>query len=240
MPTTRKNAKSVNTGDDITTRVDRLSAHFQSEMDRFRKELTTVSQSGVTTEPADVSTADELLLKFNEFQRNMEADMQALRAQVESLSTAISETAQYMDRSLQQSYRNRLLVYGIPETDGERTEVLMNKVVDVVNERMRSKHIEIGMEDIDDCYRYGKKRADKPRAICIDFVRIFRRNLVYNNKSAFKGSKVLVAEYLTKTRFGLFKEAKRRFNRDCWTLNGEVFICVGGVKRLVRKLKDLD
>lgn len=240
MPYTRKSAKNVSNSDNITTRVDRLSAHFQSEMDKFRKELTTVRQSDTNSEPRDVSTTNELLLKFNEFQHNMELDMQALRAQIESLSATITETARYTDRNLQQSHRSKLLVYGIPESDGEGTEALMNKVINVVNKQMKSKNVEIQLQDISDCYRYGKRRADKPRAIFVDFVRIFRRNLVYNNKSAFKGSKVLIAEYLTKARFEIFKEAKRRFNRDCWTLNGDVFVSINGVKRLVRGLQDLD
>lgn len=238
----RKGATSGAAGD-ITSQVDRLSSHFQSEMDKFRKELITTRQldSASASETGDDATVDELLARFTEFQNNINAEMQELRSQIDSLCTSMKESTLRMDRDLQQSFRNKLLIYGIPEVEKENNiEALMATVVKVVNNQMRSKGVEIQEVDISDCYRWGKKRPDKPRPILVNFLRIYKRNLVYNNKSSFKGSKILIAEYLTSPRFALFKETKRRFSKDCWTRNGDIFVSVNGVRRLIRDLKDLD
>lgn len=240
MPNTRKNSRNVSTTEDINARVARLSTCFQTEMDKFRKELTSVRQADVGSESRGVATIDELLQKFNEFQLNVETELRALRSQLDTFGTEIKQLGDSADINLQHSYRSKLLVYGIPENDNNKNpDALVDQFVNTVNTGMGHK-VEIQRHDISDCYRFGKKSSDRPRAILVDFVRVLKRNQIYGNKSAFKGSRIVVAEYLTRSRFKVFKEAKRRFNKDCWTLNGEVFVSVNGQRRLIRDLKDMN
>lgn len=248
MPSTRSNIRG-NRGPiplnpvppkDMADSVKRLSDHFQSEMEKFREELTAVRQTDEVAEPTDVTTVDCLLQKFNTFQHSMDSQLRALRKEVESLNGLIAETTRSIDRNLQQSYRSKLLVYGLPDSDENDSEALLKKVVNCLNSHLKNRGIEITERDIGDCYRLGKKRGDKPRVIFVDFTRAYTRNLVFSNKSAFKGSSILVAEYLTRTRFSIFVEAKRRYNKDCWTLNGNVFVKKNGAKCIISDLKDLN
>lgn len=240
MPKTRSNTKFVSTGDDVTSNVDCLTNRFEKEMDKFRAELNTVRRSDAFAETEDVATLEDLHKRFEEFQATMETEVKALRERVASLSKSVSDMARTADANLQHSYRNKLLIYGIPEGDNENAESLVETILTHVNDKLKIRNIGLKEHDISDCHRHGKRRSDKPRAVVIDFVRVRQRNLFYGHKSVFKGTRVVVAEYLTKTRFAIFNEARKRFNRDCWTINGRVFANIDGRKRSINDLSDLN
>lgn len=239
MPHRRtRSAKESGNAEDLTSRVNRLSAHFQSEMESFRNQLTTVRAD--VAEPGDVATVDELLRRFGQFQLDFDNEIKLLREKVCCLAKSLDHNERQADGYFQHMLQNKLLLYGVQESSEESSAALMDKVVDLINDRMRKKNVEISCEDVSNCYRFGRKHSDKPRPIHVSFVRVFKRNLVFGNKSAFKGSKILLAEFLTSKRHAVYKAAKSRFKKECWTNGGNIYALINGAKRLIRDISDLD
>lgn len=244
MPNTRakthKNLDTASVAKEVTSRVERLSSQFQGEMQKFRDELTALRQNDAGSEPTDVATVDELLAKFNEFQILMESGIKSLGAEIGRLTSTVADISRQADLNCQKSYQNRLLIYGVAENAQETPESIMSSVIDVVNEKMRHKNVALRLDDLSDCYRFGKRKPDKPRAILITFVRVIKRNIIFASKSAFKGTRVLVAEFLTRRRYAIFRAARSRYKDNCWTRNGDVYVLVDGERRMLRGEGDLD
>lgn len=238
---TRSNSKNVGT-DNINDRMDQMSALFQQEMDKFKQELTSNRCGDSTTGAEAVATDDSLLTRFTNFQAYIEKEVHTLREQVRSLQNSLKQTEHHFEKGLQNSYRTRLLLYGVSESESESSDVLLDKIITGVNNYTQHKNVKISTADISDCYRQGRKCTDKtrPRPVCVDFVQVIKRNLIYNSKSAFKGSKIVAAEFLTKSRYALLREAKKRYGKDCWTRNGTIYINTNGAKRIIREMSDFD
>lgn len=111
--------------------------------------------------------------------------------------------------------------------------------MNIVNKSIKDKADEIVRNDISDCYRYGKVDVNRPRPVVIEFVRVLKRGEVFRNKSAFKGTKVVISEFLTKRRHSLFREARKRYDKNCWTVNGNVYVNVNGSKRVIKDISEL-
>lgn len=54
------------------------------------------------------------------------------------------------------------------------------------------------------------------------------RGLVFYNKVKLKGSNILITEVLTQSSQEWFKECYEKFNSNCWTSYGTIFVsCIG-------------
>lgn len=61
---------------------------------------------------------------------------------------------------------------------------------------------------------------NKPRPVIIEFCHVWKRNRVFYVKKHVKGSGFLIAEVLSPLRNDVFKLAKKKFGRGCWTSGG--------------------
>lgn len=127
----------------------------------------------------------------------------------------------------QDSKQGQLRLYGLPEdNEGDLTK----QVVDVFERKM-------GVEGavVNRCYRIGPKKAGRARAVLIKFDSLRQRDLVFYNKKKLKGTKLVVAEELVKSRYELLLYAKEKLGRDkVWTAGGKIFTKVNGSKKLLR------
>lgn len=139
--------------------------------------------------------------------------------------------------------KNKLLIYGVVESKEENSHNIIDSTLQILNNKLTSRGIIIDKNQVNDCYRYGRNRSsinpDKHRPVLLEFTHTWNRNNVYFNKSAFRGTKVVISELLIGPRYDIYREAKKRYNKNCWTVNGKVFICVDGEKRLIRNITDL-
>lgn len=250
MPSTRS-AKNKNLGDacaddvaDLRSRMEQMTARFQQDMEVFKTQLVRAKDSenqdsSSVTEGDNNAAMDKLFNSFIEFQGLVNGELNGLKMQVDALNKSISQVKRMLDYNLQCSYRNRILMYGVPENNTETTTSMIDLVVDSVNKAAKDRGFKLQTVDVGDCYRYGRENSDRHRPILVEFVRPFIKGLVFANKSSFKGSDITIAEYLTKTRYAIYREAKKKFHRDSWTLNGNVYVKMNGEKKKINDISEL-
>lgn len=228
---------------DVADQLKNMAARFQAEMNSFKSQLTVAQNPDIGKDNNSGSESHpvltELVNSFSKFEDLIIGELKALELQLGTVNKSLDQVKQRVDNNLQWTYRNRLLVYGISESNNENKNSLLEQVVNIVNKTMKNKSDEIRSADISDCYRYGKVNVNKPRPVVIEFVRVLKRGLVFMNKSAFKGTKIVISEFLTKTKHALFREARKQHGKDCWTVNGNVYVNVNGGKRMVKDISEL-
>ena len=78
-----------------------------------------------------------------------------------------------------------------------------------------------------------------PRII-IKFTRRSVRNEIFASKSNLVGSGRSITESLTKTRLLLLKKAQQKFGlKNTWTMKGNVYVAIKGIKKTIRTYDDL-
>ncbi|CAG9792355.1 unnamed protein product [Diatraea saccharalis] len=83
------------------------------------------------------------------------------------------------------------------------------------------------------CYRLGRFGEGHSRPIVIHFANEASKLTVWKNKTKFKGSSLVVREFLTKSRQATFKAAREHFGMsNAWTLDGNVCILTPDGKRI--------
>ncbi|KAJ8914711.1 hypothetical protein NQ315_017421 [Exocentrus adspersus] len=137
-----------------------------------------------------------------------------------------------IDNITQNSYKNKLLVYGANEKPNEDLFVI---VINIFNNKLSK---QILKTDLVNCYRYGKKIENKTRPILVEFLHVWKRNDVFYAKSALKNSNQAIAELLTNRRYELYREARGKFKNDCWTKNGVIIFIMDKRKHFVSSFEE--
>lgn len=123
------------------------------------------------------------------------------------------------DRLETHSRRKVLLVHGVPEASDED---LPQKILSMLHDKL--KLTAVSTESIEVCHRLGVKK-DKDRPVLVRFVNMQHRSSVWKAKTALKGTKTSVSEFLTKSRQDVFVAARKHFGvTDCWTSDGIIVI----------------
>lgn len=230
MPSNRKTAKTSGSAD-ITLRMEELTNQFQRQMDDFKGELTRAR--GTDSEAAGNYTVDDLSIRFDGFQ-------EFINCEIERIKKDIVELRKSVEFNDQLHARNKLIIYGLKVEENESSSSLLEKTIQTLNINLKNKNIVIDKNQVRDCYRYGRRRdSTKDRPVLLEFVHTWNRNLIFFNKSVFKGSKVVIGELLLGQRYDIYREAKKTYNRDCWTVNGKTIVLINGEKRIIHSLDDL-
>ncbi|KAJ8914495.1 hypothetical protein NQ315_002767 [Exocentrus adspersus] len=147
---------------------------------------------------------------------------------------SIRTTADYLE---QYHKRNTLRFHGLPESLPRGND--MSTILSFIEDKMQ---IQCTKNDIDSIFRASKliDAANKPRSLIVNFVTNIKRNEVYSAKKRLKNSGVVVFEDLSKSRFHLLSEAKKKYgNRDVWTTGGKVYVLRENKKWVVNSVDDL-
>ena len=155
-----------------------------------------------------------------------------------------------LDELQQYSRRNNIRVFGIPEKPDEDTDALVCSIAERIGVRITS-------HDIDRSHRVGKRmpipsqppsyasaahsdqsRQNPSRPIIVKFVSHKSKLALIRNRRKLKGSKVVVAEDLTKKKATLLsKTSSHEKVRTAWTTDGRVFAMIKTMNgREMRKL----
>jgi hypothetical protein len=121
--------------------------------------------------------------------------------------------------------RNCLVVTGIPETEEESTDKLIQTLA---SEKL---DITIEDEDIDRSHRLGKPKAGKHRPIIIKFTRYNMRLAVLKKRTKLKGTHIGIQEKITQTRQNLLERAQKLAKesphiKSAWICEGRLMVLV--------------
>lgn len=242
MTSTRKgsnrNQSNVSVGAStaiVDEQIKNLGDKFRCEMELFKKELERVRKSSDTVSEITVDSVQE---RFRNFEIAITSELGQIREQIKKILSSLNRLEVSVDVSNQRTLKNKLLIYGIEENpDSKTARNLIAEAVGCLNKRLSGKGIDIQENDISNAYLLGKKRSDgKYRPVLLEFTRVWQRDLIYFNKSAFKGSKIIIAEVLTRPRHAIYLEAKKRFGKNCWTVNGAIYVFSEGSRHLYSEL----
>lgn len=158
-----------------------------------------------------------------------------MKQQIQKNAVAIGQIEELMDGLDQQNKRNSMRLCGLLEKDGED---LLEIVPSFVVKKLK---IPCSRNDINYIFRAGKENIEgKCRPIIINFVNGFKRNEVFNSKKLLKDSGVSIFEDLTRSRYELLSEAKKKWGvASVWSSNGKIYRWVAeDRKRILIKSKD--
>lgn len=221
---------------ELDTRVQDLHSYFNSELKKFRSEI-----SKVKTPESIIGTGDDevgvetFVQKFSFFEATIKNELQKLQRQVTALKMESEKIQCKLDDSVQYQFRNRLLMHGLEEKAGGD---LYSEVKNIFKNKL---DIHIEKTDVNICYRFGKKRrtTDKrtSRPVLLEFVNLWMRNEVYYKKKLLKGTNLLITEYLSPHRYEVYKIVKSRFGKECWTKNCAIGFQYGNTLHYVTTLE---
>lgn len=201
----------------LDSKVSDLQVYFQAELNKFRTELETVKTPDPPCSGDD--RLESLFLKFNLFEATVNTQMQALLNDVKDLKLKYDRLSLVLDNNTQEAHMGKLLLYGVPEKEGE------NPSEEVLNAVKLKLKINLSEIDVISCYRYGKKNADNNfyRPILIHFTDRRKRDEVFANKKHLKGTRLVIAELLSPLRYEIYRAAKQKVGGGkCWSNGGRV------------------
>lgn len=191
--------------------MNNMAKMFETKMAEFQAELNQASSSS-RKNPNTIAGLNSEFLAFKTFVCN---SLALLRTEMDALRSGI-------DR-IEMRFRSRmLLVHGIPELPGEDT---CSTLVATLSPRCKLQNLSVS--SIAASYRMGKLAPgnSKPRPIVVKFSDAAARAALWRGKTALKGSKITISEFLTKTRHEVFMAARAKYGvSNCWTAEGVIFI----------------
>ena len=141
----------------------------------------------------------------------------------------------------QYTRRSSLRIHGVPEERGENVE---DKLLNIFSEKLG---ITITPECVDRCHRVGPirngtdTRKKTVRPVIVKFTSYKFRDSVYRSKSKLKGTKLVVSEDLTSTKYSLLTAARLKFgNNKTWSNDGKIFVIYKGSKAIIKSRTELD
>ena len=193
--------------------MNELSSMFSSRMGVFEKSLSQPSS-------APTPTLKALTVDFNTFKAFVWKTLSLLKSQVELVVLN-------MDRLEAQSRRKVLLLHGIKE---ESDDDILNKTLEILSRHMKLSDVKSTY--IESCHRLGAKK-DTARPVIVRFSNLQIRSSVWKAKSALKGTKITITEFLTKSRQEVFIAARKHFGiRNCWSADGMIVILLSSKSRV--------
>ena len=183
-----------------------------------RSQIKDKSQLNPLSEAMDFMTN-----KFEKYERErQEKDkiIESLKSDMVNMNEKIEKLERIVDRQEQYSRCNCLLLHGITEGEGEKTDDL---VLENLNEKM---HVDLNPSDLVRTHRIGPKKAwsNKPRAVIIKLVSYNTGKRIFLNKEVLKGTQVSITESLIAKKMGILKEAREKHQFwNLWTTDGKIW-----------------
>lgn len=193
--------------------IAKLQQLFTERMDAYQGELQAASPS------ANVNT---LKTEFAAFRSFILTSLQTLQQQVALL-------VRQVDNMEMRGRRKMLLCHGLPELREEDTAAVVTGTI-----VSRLKIADFSVKCISRCHRMGRAPSDnKPRPILLKLRDIGMRDKIWYAKTALKGSKITISEFLTKPRHDVFMAARDTFGvNKCFTQQGSVIVIGTDGKRM--------
>lgn len=229
------------TADMLNQRVEEINTNIQQELSQLREAC--INRGGESSStPEDrggesVSTLEELNLKIESFEIKVSAMLNDIKTEINKYAAATWNIEKQQVEIQRKMYTNYIVVHGIKELSNEDP-------VEIISSMCKSKFkIDINKNDIDSCYRMGRKTTDVkfPRLLAVKFVCQWKRDSVFTSRKFLKGSGVMFTEMLVKSDLNLYKNCCRKYgNRNCWTWKGNVYASLNNTKKIIRSEDELN
>ena len=154
-----------------------------------------------------------------------------MQKDIQSLEDELDDQQQY-------SRRNCFLVHGIKEEFKEDVE---GKVMEIFANKLEAG---VSINDISRSHRIGRfdrnnANKGKTRPIIVRFSSYRQRKKVFDLKKKLKGQRITITENLTKKRLSLLKKCIEKFEKkNCWSLDGRIFVNTDLGKKVFTKEED--
>ncbi|XP_061712767.1 uncharacterized protein LOC133521720 [Cydia pomonella] len=177
--------------------------------------------------PASRATVSSLSEEFSSFKDHTLGMLKLLRSQI----SALSKTQDILEMRHRRKY---LLFKGVPEDPGEN---IVSSITSIVTERLKIP--DVSADSFKACHRLGKPSEGRARPILVRFADMRLKSLVWQKKTACKGSTFAISEFLTPHRQELFTQARKAFGmKSCWSLDGNIFVKLSsGVRERVEDIR---
>lgn len=229
-------AKSVK---ELSLVVNGLQQKIETELSGFRKTLKEATSPEPSLTAKDALTGD-LAERLSKFEVEVMQQLNSLKETIERLSDRESRMEERVDKQEQMYNRNKLLLHGMVERDGETAADVFLMVEKTLKDKFGITEDYFARPYILDCYRIGKRQAGANRPIVVTFAAKCFRDDIFVNKSKLKGSKVMCTEYLTKSRLRIFKKCAAIYKKMCWTSNGVIVVLKDGEKKFISSEKQFN
>lgn len=205
----------------LVNNMDKLEKLFGSRMQDYEEKLQKIT-AGACSTPQDMST---LSREFSDFKSFVWQTLSTMKSQIELLSLGLDRHETAMRRKV-------LLLHGVSEKPNEKLHEAVNKVL-----RDQIKLTDVSLDHLEAYHRLGSSQV-KTRPILLRFHSMEQRHLVWDNKTALKGTGITVSEFLTKSRHKVFTAARGHFGiKQCWSVEGKIMIILPDKSR--RKIESM-
>lgn len=176
-----------------------------------------------------ILTSEEFLTKLIETISNKLPDI--FQKQFKEYEQKVKSLEDRIDVLEQQARGNKLLIFGVPESNQRESRHDKNMTAKILKEKVDET---ISEDQIESCYRLKSNKKPGPKPILITFTSKSARDVIFYNKSKLKGSKMVIKEYLTIKRYKLLIEAGNSLGYlNVWTNGGQVMAkCDGKVHKI--------
>lgn len=173
--------------------------------------------------------AQKIIGKVTEKLNEYENKIKAFEEKLANLELKIENTQQI-------EKNNNICLYGIQENTNKNLKLIVHEQI---TEKM---HIELTTEDIEMCYRIGKKH-DKPqkgRPVIVKFKNNSVKHSILKNCNRLKGSNLFATEDLIKSRLKILREAQQKIGeKRVWPYNGCIFVKFEGKNIKINSSEDI-
>ncbi|KAJ8914734.1 hypothetical protein NQ315_017445 [Exocentrus adspersus] len=176
--------------------------------------------------------------KFNSISTKLEDlgnSFKTLNESVIANKRVIDELAVTIDYLEQSAKNNTLRFCGIEESKDV-------KDMDLVLSCMQSKlGINCSPSEVDYVFRAGKfVNGGRPRPMIVRFLANIKKAEVYSSKKLLKDSGITVFEDLSKRRYQLLQQAKKKFGKSAaWSAGGKIYVLANNKKCQINSATDL-
>ncbi|XP_072938248.1 uncharacterized protein [Epargyreus clarus] len=205
----------------LASNLEELEKLFSSRMADYEDKLNKCAAGTSSVHPDITSLSRE----FTEFKSFVWQTLNKLKTQMELLALGLDRHETFMRRKV-------LLFHGLPEKDNEKVH---ERVLHIISNQM--KETSISMDNLHVCHRLGSFNG-KCRPILVRFHDIQHRQVVWEGKTALKGTGITISEFLTQARHKAFMAARKHFGvKNCWTVEGKIMVLLPNKSR--RKIESL-
>lgn len=156
---------------------------MDTQMEKFlqimKKEM--ASQTTEITEAVSKKVSENINEKLNALLE----ENKILKIEVKTLRDTIKAMEE-------QKRKNNIIFFGVREKEGYESPI--QTVIKLIEKDM---NIRITLNEVNNAYRLGEKKDNKPRPILVTFISNWRRNEIFRNKKKL-GSEIYIKEDLSK------------------------------------------
>lgn len=172
--------------------------------------------------------------KVGETESQQAAKMVKIKEAVSKNIQEITKLENRVDQLQQNEKLANICVYGLTDAPEED---LPGKVINMVKNYIKT---DIKTADIISCFRVGNYINNKIRPTVVKFQSREVRNSLLIKCRSLKGTRMGLAEDLTKKRHLLYKKVQETFERkNVFTRNGNIFVKIGEAKHRVSTEEDI-